>query len=928
MPVLTDRVVVLCAVALLAGCPEPDRSGTFEDSVMTADGSVAPMPDAGPPQVPDARASSPDAAPDAIDASAADAAGPDARVPADDASVPTDDASVASDAGEDAGSPFVCPESPVLVRASELPFVLAAGDLRLTILTLEADAAFGLCVVPSESLPGAVASDAPLGDVYAVQTDAATFAGRLERSLDEALLTAMDVGGGRISPLVPRVHTTGAARHADNAALMLDEQVVRAQLSAPGFVYFRHLDASGPRYAVTHAPPAEQYLTGEVIPYGVQVDVLGTPAALRSIELTHTGCNVEPIGPESPVQSAACGARESVTRHGESLPHLGILAADSTLDMLASPDAASFFCPFAGTGEVSLALAFTEERARVLTVHTSAPVRCTPSFDLLLAANRLSAASRLHGPIVPTFMPTGSPLPLSEVRFSSAAFLSALQPLGADGVWHPALTSAASVSPTAELSVEAPLNSARLAWDGDDYVPTYAEAKLPAREPGLSAIDAPYYPESESELLASRESSAVDVLVGARAAHAVTFGVARGPATEISFAEGSVDAVYVQGLGDAENGASFARFIRPTDLPLAHGRRSFSLLTSVQAAEVATQALAITRYRVGFLNVSWDERRDLWPGGRVMPVAGGTVYELEAAAIAEPGSMSTGCRPSAVDEASGCRRGPREVLLVASGGKVESFSPVDGSYLGTLVEAGGGRPDGFVHVVQSPSNHCLYASQHSSAHGNGIFRYDHVGTLAELDPLSLKGAERPYGLLGTDLFFAGDLWLITRPAGVLMVDGTGHVIDAQDSALSARGVEIGPGGVYASGKLSGDATGSVRLLSGGEGGNTASYFITGLAGPEQLVYDPAETGRLLVALADQPAVAAYDFDTRGPLLFIDDVYTDEHPRGVYPLLNGQWLVAGDGLGVDVLMPGTHVRYPSDTQVSDDSAYISRVCLPE
>jgi hypothetical protein len=49
--------------------------------------------------------------------------------------------------------------------------------------------------------------------------------------------------------------------------------------------------------------------------------------------------------------------------------------------------------------------------------------------------------------------------------------------------------------------------------------------------------------------------------------------------------------------------------------------------------------------------------------------------------------------------------------------------------------------------------------------------------------------------------------------------------------------------------------------------------------------------------------------------------------GVYPLLDGRWLVAGAAMGVQVVVPGTHVRETLPSEVLDDAAYISRACLP-
>ena len=56
------------------------------------------------------------------------------------------------------------------------------------------------------------------------------------------------------------------------------------------------------------------------------------------------------------------------------------------------------------------------------------------------------------------------------------------------------------------------------------------------------------------------------------------------------------------------------------------------LLTADQQTALASLGAA-SEYAVGLYRVAWDEGRRLWDGGRVLPVACGTVLLFEAADV-------------------------------------------------------------------------------------------------------------------------------------------------------------------------------------------------------------------------------------------------------------------------------------------------------
>ena len=838
----------------------------------------------------------------------------------------------AADAGEGEDAqveePFHCPGPRVSVSRSMLPFTLHAEDLTLTIQELAADATFALCTVPQEDYPRALANEQPVAGAFLVESDVPGFSARLTRGLAGSVLDALQSADGAVAPVVWRVLTHTGLSSAPGATMDLSERELASTLRTPGFVYLRHLDGASAQYALRVRAPASTYVTGEPVRFGFVVATADAQVE-RSVSLFQGACDALPVGKiaNTPGEPACShGQPATVVREAAELPLDGELRPHSTLDLTEGARAATFFCPYAGVGEVRERMTVHEAGEPVLTVLARATFSCTPSFDLVLAADWLMATRYLHGPLVATLAPYGTALPYDEVTLTRAAWLAGVSAFGADGVWYTGLTAEPGGPSTSALSFEGAHNRAALAWTGSEYVASYEAPQLASREPGLEPIDGPYFAGRPGQLTVRAGDAAISVAAAALPALDLRFAEPDGLGTELSFADGAADTVLISGSSaNAESRDGFARWIRASDLPLVDGRRTLALLSSDQAALLADAPWQLARLEVAFMNVTWDQERAIWPDGRIVPVGAGTILELDATQLGREPLQPAPCGELVTDADSGCQSGPREVLLVAARHGVEMFSPVDGEYLGAFMAAGASEPDGFVQVVQGDTDHCLYASQHMQGHA-GVLRYDTRGRLLDENPLALASDATPYGLLSSQ-WFAGQLWLVAQgQGGVDMLGPAGESYTRYEPTLASRGVTIGAAGVYASGLLAGDALGSIRRIWGDDAGQThQEYFARELAGPEQIVMDGE---RLLVALSEQPGLAAYEFADGKPVRFIDELFAHPAaPRGVFPLLDGRWLVAGDAMGVQVVVPGTHVRDATPSEMLEDAAYISRACLP-
>lgn len=881
-----------------------------------------------------------------VDAAVPDAGGkgdPDANV--DEDAGGDEDAGSDDDAGTDAGpDPFACPEPAVAVDPSELPRAFPLGATTLTITALSASANFTLCEAPAAGAPGA-----RVGSVYFLASDAASFTAEVSLNLSAAG-DAVKAGGGAIAAVVlDAFDASGNTLPVAEPVLDLTQGVAKGTLSQAGFFGFRHVDESA-TYAVTHGTTKASYLTGEVIALGVRLAVVGAPSDARTAELTVAGCNVEPVGPEGAHSATDCGDRETIHRAAHELPNAGNLSANSTLDLLDTDDEPRFFCPFPGQGEVTTELALMRGTTRDLTVRLSGQVLCSQQgLDIVAFTNRYVANRLLHGPAFVSRAPYGVPTPHEEITFMSDAYAAGLEAFG-DGVRYLGVTGERSQVAVPTFEVEAPDNVATFTASGVEYTASYTEASLPSREPAMDPndIEVAYFPPAGGVLTVTSASGSLAVSAPGLAALELAFtdmtsfeeGASnddRAPLPRVSFADGSAEYVYIRGLVREENGEfgpdGFVRWLRARDLPLEAGRRSFDLMTREQW-ETAGTTFNLTHLRVGFLNVVWDEERALWPNGRVVPVAGGVMLEGSVARLRDDIELrrGTACPTEGFDEphsVTGCRIGPREVLLVASGGKIEMFDPFDGSYEGTFIEAGPDAADGFIQIAQNWEDRCLYAAQKTSSGDIGIWRYNHLG-----EPLSSDQGD-PYiqdvDVVPAGLMIQGHVAFIGNELGGVLLWNTrsnvNNVMLDFDNDLRVGSVITDPiGNLYYTAGLLGGPLDRIRTIDLDD--FSIRDWLTEMTQPGQINQDAADFPNMLIALPDEHAVQARRFADQVSIRTVDDVYTTDRPIGVHPLLNDRWLVAGEGLGVDVLMPGTHVRTKADTPVASDSGFITSVCLPE
>jgi hypothetical protein len=774
-----------------------------------------------------------------------------------------------------------------------------------------------------------------------------------ELVLAPASVTAITVSAG-IAPLILRASGDGTSPVTLSGTIMRPETSVslEGQHTAGGFVYARHLDGAGLRHAVSFvAPDTTAKLTGQVFSYGFKAAVVGTPEGSFQLGALIQGCDLEPIalsGAEQPHlrdAEAACDVEPIRWDAGAVTANDATLSAGTEVDLTdggsdvdATHTPPTFFCTHPGSGWAEVQLPFSTASDGVLTTVVSRrDVTCTlAGLDGMFAANLQIATRIKHGPIIPTLAPFGTWRPEEDVVFTSDAYRSGLVALGADGVYYKDIASDRSAVSLASVTLEGPSNSASFASAGNYATPVYGEAQIASKEPQLvaGAIEVAYFPATGGTLTAKGpDSQTLSTEVSAVTALAVEFGTPNSILTEVSFADGTADTVLVRGIiknGDTITENGFIRWIRASDLPLSLGRRTFNLLSVAEGTALATAGIPPSHYRIGFFNTAWDEARAFWAGGRVVPLAGGTVFEVSDSRLSNV-TIASPCPASvATDAVTGCRIGPNEVLLVALEDSVEMFSPIDGQHLGALIEAGLGDPDGFVHVVQNQLDHCLYASQQTTASGNGIWRYNDEGDLLNAAAYVTDAGLTPAGMLNQGPL----LYVANQQGGVVPINTFANqgaprpgpsLLSALDAGALARGVTANANGnLYFSDVASGGDTGRVKEIVAQT--TTATDFLTALSQPMQVALDVADTPNLIVAIAGEHAIGTWTFDG-DQVRYIDDVYTTEEPVGVWPLLNEFYLVSGTGLGVDAFMPGSHARSAKDTAITADGRQISRVCLP-
>jgi hypothetical protein len=832
---------------------------------------------------------------------------------------------------------------------------------------LTADTTVKVCVVPVAKIPNAVTADAtgPVTSVYRIEPATLPLAASASASsaltLSSTVQQAITNADG-VAPLMLR----GAADTGGPSTLTGTEMRGAFPGSASlhgvhtvgGYVYARHLDVAGIRHRVKVVPAASaNALTGVPIQVGLRVAAEGAPTTALDLALRTVGCDLEPIALSGTEQAHTrdeafgCEAEPIDWPAATVVAGGGSLGAGAVVDLTvggsdvdATHTPPTFVCTHSGTARAQVQLRFLPPAGTtpLTTLVGTQDFACTWTGDRIIAANYATATRVAHGPIVPTVAPFGAPLPVHDVAFVTDAYRQAVVALGADGFYYKGVSATRSEQTVSTIKLLAPNNDATLV-SGDRYeAVTYTESSIDNKEPtdpNTANINVQYFTPGGGALRVEAATSAGAVVVAAAGSGEldVKFGTPNGVDTSISFADGAADTIYIRGVIRSPNGATgaiqpdgFVRWLRASDLPLVVGRRSFTVLTTAQAMALTTAAVAPTHFQIGFLKTNWDEARTFWPtNGRVVPVSGGVVYQLSASRLAAapvaspcPTTVQTGTN-------SACKSGPNEVLAVAVGADVELFSALDGSYLRNLAHAEAGEPNGFIQIVQNTVDHCLYATQQTTSLGSGIWRYGSDGELLSGAAVYLSDA----GLTPAGLLAQGPLLLVANEQGgvdVINTTAAPSIVATYDATALARGVTTNTNGdLYLSDVATGAADGSIRSVpAGSPNGTAATVFVDPFTDPRQVALDFANTPNLLVAIAGDNAVAAYAFSDGGVVRNVDDLYQGtESPVGIWPLFNEHWLVAGDNIGVDVVMPGSHVRTNTKTTISADAGQVSRLCLP-
>jgi len=870
-----------------------------------------------------------------------------------------------SDAGDGGPIAFSCSNSGTALTAAGGEVVSDDGKLRLVLSAgaLSQNTSIKVCAVPEADWPDAAASDGtgPVSAVYRVEPVDLTFSAATSANLtvDGAVLTSI-TGANGLAPLtLHRLPEAGAAARLTNVQMRLGTApLLTGGVAGGGHVYARHVDDSGARYAVevVTSGGALSKLTGEVFDLGSKVTVSGTPLVVRPLSLRLLGCDLEPLQPTGVEQSREQGVGceiEPILREGTALTAAGdSLSADSSIDLKtggSDVDATHLpprlFCTLPGPASARLELGFGAGSDRAVTVVAEQSVTCTPSGDRLGALELRRANRNQHGPVIPTVWPFGTPVHVSDVRVSNAATIAQFQALGGDG-WFaatvPTLASEnlfASFDFLTEDTGGGDINALAMTFDdpsdsyfedgyGDPSFRFYTDAggRVSVEDPGVG-----------TSTLSADVTGFDDI--------DLRFGASGNANTQISFANGTVDAVVISGFDRVNPGdplrLRFERWLRPSDLPLVQGRRSTPLLTAAQQTQLQTAGTTITSYSIALINASWDEDRILWSGGRVLPVVGGHLVNVFADRI-DPALVPASPCPAVVTNGSnGCQTGPYETLLVATSSGIQAFDPVTGKRLGKAFDGTASDRNGFRHVIPGADG-CLYASQHDDD-VDGVYRYRPTTTgIAALDADGTPyfSVDEPYGLGFLD---TGELLVASGAEPVQSFASNAPDNYGTQDVANTRGLLVYPtrpmvpaGIVLVSQRAGALGAQTVALFPPTADAQPPVQWLSGLTQPEQVAADAADAPNILVAQASG-VLKAYRFPSGNPLTYTSEIgspaieyeYSDtEAPQGVWPLLNdGHWLVAGEDMGVDVVVPGSLVKTATATTFADDAYYVSRVCLP-
>jgi hypothetical protein len=569
-----------------------------------------------------------------------------------------------SDAGTDAGPtlPANCAETAIVagtggsVTSTDTRFQLTLAGGQLS-----ADSTVRVCVIAAAT--AIAGADGRSGDAYEITTSpAATFAAATATFRGHGALPAVDATTA-FDPLIVRALPAGGTlANGTSAVLRLSKRTLAADtvstltatVAGPGHVFVAPLEAPGVYSVDMRTPTKTAFVTGEVIDFSTIVTVTGTPAAARIFEAEINGCGLDPINyasvvgdvpqPAAVTNHPSCAGANyvAITRRGGPAISGGTivggtaaggaaLAGGTTLDLRAHDSTPlGLYCRYPGAGKGAARLFFKTGATTNLEVVKDIEVTCASSGDWIAIYDQVDITRggandyvigttytpRSYIAIAPPAITYTTVAP-DAVRFAEPA--AVLSGAGAVSTFSAVADYQTGVDPapivhnatnTVTFTYATDRYTAALTTPTPGFFDFRARADLHIREGGSTLFDC--YPPALADL---------GLQLGNRA----------GAASTVSTLDGTIDVVDVRARFPAASPATVVH--RVVDATRLMSHQAVPFFTNEQRTALASLGAA-SEYAVGFFRIAWDEQRRLWDGGRVLPVACGTVLLFEAADVA------------------------------------------------------------------------------------------------------------------------------------------------------------------------------------------------------------------------------------------------------------------------------------------------------
>jgi hypothetical protein len=411
-----------------------------------------------------------------------------------------------------------------------------------------------------------------------------------------------------------------------------------ATVSGPGLVYAAPLEAA---YQVEIASPKLAYVTGEVIDLSPIVSVAASPApgvATRTLEAELQGCDLEPINNATPNHvinqasstRAGCTYFTTIARADQAAPTAPngiegstVLSSGNTVNLRdAGNSPPSLYCRRPGAGWGATRLYFKNGTTTDLTVEKRLDVTCTYSGDWVAAYDQVEVTR------------TGNALsyaapytPGAEAWIAPPITYTTVAP---DAVRYaqPAALNLSSQGP-ASITAAAGYRAVPATLTPTSTV-TFTNVGGPQRytsavQPAGTAL---YEFRSNAEIRFNPGN--FDCFPVASSVLNLTITDAAGASTQVSTLDGTYDVLSIRATFAGSPNTIVQRWVDASRLA---SNERVPLLTAAQQTELSSLGAA-TEYLVGFFKIHWDEARAFWSGGRVIPVACGTVLRFTAADVA------------------------------------------------------------------------------------------------------------------------------------------------------------------------------------------------------------------------------------------------------------------------------------------------------